>query len=203
MEIRKQITTLLLLLSLILAVLPLTANRSFKARPAKLLEEVLQDKTSFSADEVAGFIVREAGDIQLFDLRPAEDYRRDFIPGAESVPYANFIRTDPDIWLRDKNKRMILYSADDMEAASAMVYARGLGYDNTYFLKGGMTEWVRTVSATDFEGERITARENALLETRRRAADMYNELMSLPDSLKTKYLESKKFSARKLDGGCQ
>ncbi|MRR22567.1 rhodanese-like domain-containing protein, partial [bacterium] len=123
--------------------------------------------------------------------------------GAVSVPYADFIRTDPDIWLRDRNKRMILYSAGDVEAASAMTFARGLGYDNTYFLKGGITEWVKTVSATSFEGERITARENALLETRRRAADMYNELRSLPDSLKAKYLESRKFSARKLDGGCQ
>lgn len=203
METRKQITVLLLLLSLILALLPLTANRSFKARPAVLLNEVLQDSASFSADQVAGFIVRESGDIQLFDLRPAEEYAREFIPGAVSVPYADFIRTDPDIWLRDRTQRMILYSADDTEAASAMAYARGLGYDNTYFLKGGITEWVRTVSATEFEGERITARENALLETRRRAADMYNELRILPDSLKAKYLESRKFSARKLDGGCQ
>lgn len=203
METRKQITVLLLLLSLILALLPLTANRSFKARPAELLDEVLQDSTCVSADQVAGFVVREAGDVQLFDLRPAEEYSREFIPGAVSVPYAVFIRTDPDIWLRDRNKKMILYSADDTEAASAMAYARGLGYDNTYFLKGGITEWVRTVSATAFEGERITARENALLETRRRAADMYNELRILPDSLKVKYLESRKFSARKLDGGCQ
>lgn len=203
METRKQITVLLLMLSLILALLPLTANRSFTARPAVLLGEVLQDSTSFSADQVAGFIVREAEDVQLFDLRPSEEYSREFIPGAVSVPYADFIRKDPDIWLRDRTQRMILYSADDTEAASAMAYARGLGYDNTYFLKGGIKEWVKTVSATAFEGERITARENAMLETRRRAAEMYNELRSLPDSLKTKYLESKKFSARKLDGGCQ
>ncbi len=203
METRKQITVLLLLLSLILALLPLTSNRSFKARPAELLDEVLNDETSFSADQVARFIVREAADVQLFDLRPAEAYGKEFIPGAASVPYGSFIRTDPDIWLRDMSKRMILYSADDTEAASAMAYARGLGYDNTFFLKGGMDEWIETVSATGFEGERITARENALLETRRKAAEMYNELRSLPDSLKAKYLESKKFSARKLDGGCQ
>ncbi len=203
METRRQITAVMLMLSFILALLPLTANRSFKARPAELIDEVLQDSTFFSADQVAGFIVREAVDVQLFDLRPAEEYAREFIPGAVSVTYADFIRTDPDIWLRDRTKRMILYSSDDTEAASAMAFARGLGYDNTYFLKGGITEWVKTVSATEFEGERITARENALLETRRRAAEMYSELRSLPDSLKAKYLESRKFSARKLDGGCQ
>lgn len=203
MDTRKQITLLLLLLSLILALLPLTANRSFTARPAELLGEVLSDTTSFSADQVAGLIVRETGDVQLIDLRPAEAYDRGFIPGAASVPYAEFIRTDPDIWLRQSDMRIIFYSSDDMEAASAMTYARGLGYDNAYFLKGGINEWVKTVSETGYEGDRITARENALLENRRRAAEMYDELRSLPDSLKAKYLESKKFSARKLDGGCQ
>lgn len=203
METRKQITILLLLMGLILALLPLTANRSFKARPAQLLEEVLQDSTSFSPDQVAGFIVREAGDIQLIDLRPAGEYRDAFIPGAVSVPYSDFIRTDPDIWLRNSGTRIIFYSSDDTEAASAMAYARGLGYDNAYFLRGGINEWIKTVSETEYAGARISARENALLETRRRAADMYNELRSLPDSLKVKYLESKKFSARKLDGGCQ
>ena len=203
METRKQLTVLLLLLSLILALLPLTANRSFKGRPAALLEGVLQSETSFSADQVAGFIVREANDVQLFDLRPADAYDRDFIPGAVNVPYSAFVSTDPDLWLRDRDTRMILYSSDDTQAASAMTYARGLGYDNTYFLKGGIDEWIKTVSETEYEGERITARENAVLETRRRASEMYNELRSLPDSLKALYLESKKFTARKLDGGCQ
>lgn len=203
METRKKITVLLLVLSLILALLPLTANRSFKARPAELLDEVLQDSTFFSPDQVAGFIVKEAGDVQLIDLRSANEYRDAFIPGAISVPYADFIRTDPDIWLRNSGIRMIFYSADDTEAAAAMAFTRGMGYNNAYFLKGGLNEWVNTVSQTEYTGDRISARENALLETRRRAADMYNELRSMPDSLKAKYLESKKFSARKLDGGCQ
>jgi hypothetical protein len=84
-----------------------------------------------------------------------------------------------------------------------MVYARGLGYTNSFMMAGGITEWIRTVSDTKFTGERITARENALFETRRRAGELFTELSSLPDSLKMKYLESKKFSARKLDGGCE
>jgi rhodanese-related sulfurtransferase len=203
METRKTITVLLLLLSLILAILPLTSNRSFKARPAELLSEVMSSEASFTADQVAGFIVKEAADVQLFDLRPADEYRKEFIPGAVNIPYADFIMADPDIWLRDRSIRMIFYSGEGTEAAEAMVYARGLGYDNAFFLSGGKTEWVETVRATDFTGERITARENSLLETRRRAAQLYDELRSLPDSLKAAYLESKKFSARKLDGGCQ
>jgi hypothetical protein len=66
-----------------------------------------------------------------------------------------------------------------------------------------MAEWERTILDTEFSGERITARENALYETRRRAGEMYMEFSSLPDSLKSRFLDSKKFSAKKLDGGCE
>ncbi|TFH49857.1 MAG: hypothetical protein E4G92_01165 [Bacteroidia bacterium] len=90
-----------------------------------------------------------------------------------------------------------------MEADFALVYARGLGYANSYVMDGGIGEWISTVIGTKFSGERITARENALFETRKRAGEMFTELNSLPDSLKTKYLESRKFSAKKLDGGCE
>ena len=59
MKIRKEFSALLLLLSLILALLPLTANRSFTAKPEKLLSEVLKEDVSFTVDQVAEFIVRE------------------------------------------------------------------------------------------------------------------------------------------------
>ncbi|MBE0678198.1 MAG: rhodanese-like domain-containing protein, partial [Bacteroidales bacterium] len=203
MKIRKEFSVLLVLLSLILALLPLTANRSFTAKPAGLLAGVLDDDASFNADQVAGFIVREDPAFQLIDLRSEEEFRKQALPGAVNVPYPEFIKSDPDIWLSNEKIRTIFYSTGDLEADYALVYARGLGYKNSYSLAGGITEWIRTVIETKFTGERITARENALFETRKRAGEMFTELNSLPDSLKLKYLESKKFSAKKLDGGCE
>lgn len=203
MKIRKEFSVLLVLLSLVLALLPLTANRSFTAKPADLLAEVLDEEASFTADQVAGFIVREDPAFQLIDLRPVEEFRNQTIPGAVNVPYGEFMRSDPDKWLSNKKIRTIFYATGELEADYALVYARGLGYENSYVLAGGITEWIRTVMDTKFAGERITARENALFETRKRAGEMFTELNSLPDSLKLKYLESKKFSAKKLDGGCE
>lgn len=203
MKIRKEISVLLVLLSLVLALLPLTANRSFTSKPAVLLSEVLDAEASFTADQVAGFIVREDPAFQLIDLRSAEEFRNQAIPGAVNVPYGEFMQSDPDIWLGNEKIRTIFYSTADLEADYALVYARGLGYENSYTLAGGITEWIRTVIDTKFTGDRITARENALFEIRKRAGEMFTELNSLPDSLKLKYLESKKFSARKLDGGCE
>lgn len=203
MKIRKEISATLVLLSLILAFLPLTANRSFTVKPDVLLTGVLDEATSFTVDQVADFIVREDTAFLLIDLRSAEEYRKQAIPGAVNVPYAEFIRSDPEKWLGNRQIRTIFYSADDLESDYALVYARGLGYENSYVMDGGLTQWITTVIETKFTGERITARENALFETRRRAGVLFTELNSLPDSLKMKYLESKKFSARKLDGGCE
>jgi len=203
MKIRKEFSVLLVLLSLILALLPLTANRSFTTKPADLLSEVLDEETSFTADQVAEFIVREDSAFQLIDLRSASEFRKQSLPGAVNVPYGEFMRSDPDIWLSNKQIRTIFYTTGDLEADYAMVYARGLGYENSYVLAGGINQWIRTVIETKFTGERITARENALFETRKRAGEMFTELNNLPDSLKMKYLESKKFSTKKLDGGCE
>jgi rhodanese-related sulfurtransferase len=203
MKIRKEFSALLLLLSLILALLPLTANRSFTAKPEKLLPEVLNEDVSFTVDQVAEFIVREDNTVQLIDLRSPEEFRIQAIPGAVSIPYPELIGKDPEAWLGNKKIRNIFYTTKDTEADFALVYARGLGYENSYVMEGGITEWITTVMETKFAGDRITARENALFETRRRAGEMFTELNSLPDSLKIQFLESRKFSAKKLDGGCE
>ena len=203
MEIRKKFSTLLLLLSLLLALLPLSANRSFTVKPVKLLSDVLKTDVSFTVDQVAEFIVKEDSTIQLIDLRSSEKFRKQTIPGAVNIPYNDFIKKDPEIYLNNKNIRNIFYSNGNIEPYYALVYARGLGYNNSFVMDGGVSEWIRTIIETKFTGDRITARENALFEIRRRAGDMFTGLNSLPDSLKTRFLDSKKFSAKKLDGGCQ
>lgn len=203
METGRKISLLLIMLGLILALLPLTSNRSFTGEPRKLLAGVLSKEASLSPDQVAEYIVREDSTIQLIDLRPPEEFRKQTIPGAVNLQYSDLISRDPELWLGNKDIRSIFYSDSETEQSFALVYARGLGYDNTFVMDGGIGEWMKTVMETKFSGERITARENALFETRRRAGEMFTTLNSLPDSLKTQFLESRKFSAKKLDGGCE
>jgi len=202
-EMRRKITVLLLLLSLILALLPLTANRSFTGKPATLLKEVLAPGTSVNADQVARLIVSEDSTLQLIDLRTPEEFRRVCIPGSINVPYPDFVRKDPDIYLNNKNMRTLFYSDDDFDADYAMVYARGLGYNNCFTMEGGLKAWINTIMDTKYAGERISARENSLYEVRTKAGKLFTEFNSQPDSLKARFMESKKFSARKLDGGCE
>jgi hypothetical protein len=70
-------------------------------------------------------------------------------------------------------------------------------------MKGGLNEWYNTVMNSTFRGEKISARENALFETRSMAKKMFIEMNSLPDSLKMKFIQSKHLAAKKLDGGCE
>jgi rhodanese-related sulfurtransferase len=203
METRKKITVILLLFGLVLALLQLSANRSFRGNPEKLLSDILNPEVSFTADQVAKFIVTEDSTVRLIDLRSPEEFRKLNIPGSVNVPYNDFINSDLYIYLNDKNVKNIFYANSDYYSNYALVYARGLGYKNSYVMEGGLSEWFNTVMESKFTGERISARENALYETRTRAARLFTQINSLPDSLKAEFMESKKFSARKLDGGCE
>jgi rhodanese-related sulfurtransferase len=203
METRRKLSLLLILFGILLALLPLSANRSFTENPGRLLPEVLSKETSFSVDQVAEFIVREDSTVQLIDLRSQEKSKEMTIPGAINIPYPDFIRKDPEIFLNNKAIKNIFFSTGDIESSYALVYARGMGYKNSYIMEGGVSEWLKTIIEAKFSGNRITARENSLFETRKRAGDMFTELNSLPDSMKTRFLELKRFSAKKLDGGCE
>ncbi len=203
METRRKFSVLLILLGILLALLPLSANRSFIVKPGMLLSDVLGKEASFTVDQVAEFIVREDSTVQLIDLRSPDESKELTMPGAINIPYRDFVKKDPEIFFNDKNIKNVFFSTGDIESSYALVFARGLGYSNTYTMEGGVREWIRTIIEAKFTGDRLTARENALFETRRRAGDMFTELNSLPDSLKTRFLESTKFSAKKLDGGCE
>jgi 3-mercaptopyruvate sulfurtransferase SseA len=125
------------------------------------------------------------------------------IPGSINVPYAKFLDNDPGTFLNDGKSRNILYSNGDFDANYALAIAKGLNLKNIFVMKGGLNEWFNTVMNSSFTGEKISARENALFETRTSAKKMFNEMNSLPDSLKLKFVESKHIAAKKLDGGCE
>lgn len=203
MNPRQKISAILLSLGLILAFLPLNAHRSLTGKPAKLLSEVMDESTLITADQVARHVVSEDKTVQLIDLRSPEEYKNLNIPGSVNIPYKEFIGNDPERYLNKQNIKTIFYSNDELEAGYALTIARGLRYDNTFMMKGGLNEWFNLVMNSSFRGEKITARENALFETRFKARKLFTEINSLPDSLKIKYMEARHVAAKKLDGGCE
>ena len=203
MNTRGKFSVGLLCLGIILALLPLSGSRSFTVRPQKLLSEVLDNSTYLTVDQVAGFIISEDSSVQVIDLRTPDEYRMANIPGSINIPYAKLLEIDPGSILNNGKTRNIFYSDGDFNSNFAFAIARGLNIRNTYVMKGGMNEWFNTVMNSSFTGERISARENALFETRTSAKRMFSEMNSMPDSLKLKFIESKHIAAKKLDGGCE
>lgn len=203
MNTRGKFSAGLLCLGFILALLPLSANRSFTAKPQKLVSEILDKKTYFTVDQVARFVISEDSTVQMIDLRPPEEFRSMNIPGSINVPYDKFLFNDPEGFLNNGKAKNILYSNGDFDSNYALVIASGLNYKNIYVMKGGLNEWFNIVMNSSFTGERISARENALFETRTRAWKLFTEINSLPDSLKLKLIEARHIAAKKLDGGCE
>jgi rhodanese-related sulfurtransferase len=203
MNVRQKYSVVLVSLGLILALLPLTGNRSFTAKPHALLTEINGEESSFTVDQVARFIVSEDSTIQLIDLRTPEEFKAFNIPGSINLPYGELLNSDPAALYGNQNIRNIFYSNGDFDSNYALIAAKGMKFTNVYIMKGGLNEWFNTVMNTTFTGERISARENSLFETRTRAKRLFTEINSLPDSLKQKFYEAKHLEAKKLDGGCE
>jgi rhodanese-related sulfurtransferase len=203
MNTREKFSIGLLSIGLILALLPLSGSRSFTVKPQKLMSEVLDNNTSFSVDQVAKFVVSEDSTVQLIDLRKPEEYRVMNIPGSVNIPYDRFLEEDPSVYLKSGPAKNIFYSNGDFEANYALAITRGLNLKNTYVMNGGLNDWFAVIMNSNFTGERISARENALFETRTRARKLFTDINSMPESQKLKFIQLKHLEAKKLDGGCE
>lgn len=199
---RTRISIILLLLGIILAFIPQSGKYSMHGSPNVLLGEIMDETTQLTPDQVAKAIVTDDSTLRIFDLRGADEFQKSSLPGSINLPYSDFLKSDLESLL-NSGIRNVFYAKDDLEANYALVLAKGLGYKHSYVMKGGIEAWNRDIMNSSFSGEKITARENALYEIRTRAKRMYNEINSLPDSLKIKYRASLEIQRKKLDGGCE
>jgi rhodanese-related sulfurtransferase len=200
---RIKLSIILIFAGVLLALLPLRSTRSMTGSPVNVLRQVLDKEAYITPDQVASALVREDSLMQLIDLRPASEFKKSSIPGAVNVPYEEMAAKDPETYLGKRNFRNVFYSDDDLESSYAVVIAAGYGYNNCASMEGGLNGWVQTIMNSSFTGKTISARENALFETRMRARNLFTGFNSMPDSMKSKYLNSRKFDPKKLDGGCE
>ena len=201
MNTRVKISVLLVGLGVLLAFIRGGSERSFRMKPDELTAKVTAENL-FTVDEVVRFVNTEDSTVQLVDVRSAAEYRACNIPGSVNIPLENLTETGWESALNRENVRTIFYSNDDLLASVAQTIATGMGNENVFVMKGGLNEWFATVMLSEFSGETISARENALFENRLKARAAFNQINSLPDSLKNKYFDAKRLQQKKLDGGC-
>ncbi|MFA6401540.1 MAG: rhodanese-like domain-containing protein [Salinivirgaceae bacterium] len=202
MNTRVLLSIWLIGLGLILAVLPDKKVHSTQLKPNELLEKAIKNDYVISVDKVARSLVTDDSTVVLVDLRSPEEFKECNIPGAINIPYANLLDKENEGYWDQKEIKLIFYSNGSFLSAQAWTLCTGMGYQNIYIMEGGMNEWYKTVLNSRFVGEQITARENALFETRLKARKLFIEMNSLPDSLKINFREMKQKTTKKLDGGC-
>lgn len=202
MNTRIKLSVLLFGIGAILAFLPYNPSQTFRLKPSELIEKSLSPDIYFTTDQVARFVNTEDSTILLVDIRDAREYNVCNIPGSVNIPLSDLLNPDWEGWINQKDLKIIYYGNGDRAANIAWTIATGLGYKNCFVMKGGLNDWFKNVMLTNFEGQQISARENAIYENRYKARRLFNELNQLPDSLKTKFLEAKRLKKEKLDGGC-
>lgn len=203
MNARIKFSILLIGVGIIMAFLPFNTTRSFRLKPDELLSKSVSGDIYFSVDQVARFVNNEDTTVQLIDIRSAEQFKAFNIPGSINIPFNDFSNPKWEVYLNQKGLKNIYYGNGDQTASYAWTISTGLGYGNNFVMKGGLNEWYKIVMLSQFEGENITPRENALFENRFGARKIFTQINSLPDSLKIHYFNAKHLQASKLDGGCE
>jgi len=203
MNARIKISVLLIGVGIILAFLPFNAAKSFQLKPTELLEKSMSEEIYFSVDQVARFVNNEDSTIQLIDLRSEKEYKECNIPGSINIPFDDLLYPDWEGYLYQTKMKNVFYGNGNEWANYAWTITTGLGYKNSFVMSGGLNEWYKTVMLSQFEGERITPRENVLFENRFKARKTFTQINSLPDSLKTQFLAARRLKETQLDGGCE
>lgn len=190
-------------LSIILVFLPTNKGTKGQKNPLEQVETLGTANISVDADLASRYIAENKEDIQFIDLRLPEEFMDFSIPGALNIPFEQLLDEKWVGYFSASKKTNILYANYSFKSSMAVALLTSEGYTNNLSLNGGINEWYALVMDTEFTGRRLSARENALFENRRKAKILFIEFNNLPDSIKNTFVDAKINEQAKLDGGCE
>lgn len=193
----------LLAIALLLVILPKRDYHKNHPKPGQQIKALCHEDFGISVDQAARYLNNNDSTVRFIDLRSPDEFKTSNIPGSINIPYDQLMDKNVQGYLNPDDKMNILYSNGDLISNLSLTLLNGLGYKNNTVLTGGMNEWFKVVMHMKFKGGRLSARENALLENRYKAKNLFTEINSLPDSLKNTVLEAKVLEEVQLDGGCE
>jgi rhodanese-related sulfurtransferase len=107
---------------------------------AALAAAVAAEQDHVDAIELAGWIRQRKPGLRVIDLRSSEEFEEYHIPRAEPMT----IQALAAMPLRS-SETVVLYSGGGAHAAQGWVFLRSRGFENVYFLRGGLAEWIDQV----------------------------------------------------------
>jgi rhodanese-related sulfurtransferase len=95
---------------------------------------------TLSADRVK--LLLDSGDkLVLIDLRPVQEFQKNRLPGARSLPLTEFTKRFNEI---PKTGRIVLYCACSInELADKFIFLENQGYRNIFAMPEGYAGWVK------------------------------------------------------------
>ena len=204
MNFRVFITLNLIAMASILLFLPAATGKKFYLTPNDQVNNLSDENIFVSIDKATQYINQSDSVIQFIDIRSPEEFATCNLPGSINIPYSQLLDKRWQGYLNQEQKTNILYSNGNVKSNMAYVLLSGMGYKNNFILDGGMNKWFEVVmSPQEFKGGRLSARENSILENRRKARELFTAFNSVPDSIRNSVLTSKILEEKKLDGGCE
>jgi rhodanese-related sulfurtransferase len=128
-----------------LGLLAATAGSPFAAQHGRidvdaLARAVEHEDDHVTAIELAGWIRERRANLRVVDVRSKAEFDAYHVPSAERVSIDSLAETP-----FRAGDTIVLYSEGGAHAAQAWVFLRALGYENVYFLRGGLYEWLEQV----------------------------------------------------------
>ncbi len=203
MNARILLSINLIAIAIILLLVPQRVSKKGQPLPSQQIQLLEESAQTIDVDKAARIISQTDASYQFIDIRSSAEFLAFNLPGSINIPFDELLAPQWQGYLNQDTKTNILYSNGDYTSNMACALLNSKGYDNIITLKGGLNEWYAIIMNNEFKGGRLTARENALFENRRKAKKLFTQINSLPDSLKNNFLEAKLLEEKELDGGCE
>jgi|SRR5690606_616233 len=84
--------------------------------------------------------------IEILDVRTPDEFNEGYIPGAKNIDIYKGQGFLDEVNQLDKSKEYYVYCRSGARSAQACALMQQQGFENTYNLQGGITEWTGEVS---------------------------------------------------------
>jgi rhodanese-related sulfurtransferase len=106
----------------------------------KITQAIQYKQDSICIRTLADWLVAGRADFIVVDVRSEKEYMDYHIPTARNISVSELDETD---LLR--NRRIIIYSSNDIKTAQAWFILRARGYENVYMIYGGIVAWKKKI----------------------------------------------------------
>ncbi|MBK8127883.1 MAG: YeeE/YedE family protein [bacterium] len=151
-----------------------------------------------SGDELAFRIMDGATNMQIVDVRSADEFKQFALPRAVNVGTRDLFAKEWQKLFAQRHVTKVIVANDDKDAATAYHVLRKIGYDNLAVLDGGLTQFKREILENDPPATTAGRHAADVQEFRAQAGPMIREMIEAERN-KPAPVEKK---AKKVAGGC-